>query len=243
MPWAEQGRDNRYMQEMQMQRASFGNNKRPFNSDLEFRPPTLMQHASFGNNKTRPIDSDLDFRPPTLMQRASFDNSKKRPIDSDLEFQPPKQMQHASFGNNKKRPFDSNLEFQPPKQRQRMGLSYDQFSPVGAASARMQSLLAQSWQQVARSARPMSRLLPTTMDPAATRSTNHVAAAPSTRTGSPRSTCDSPHSTGDSPLISNDYCDKRQIKDLMLDVVSNCLSQRSLPLRSSDYHPLFITSH
>ena len=71
-----------FQQEMQMQRASsFGINKRPFDSDLEFRPPTLMQPASFGNNK-------------------------KRPIDSDLEFQPPKQTQHTSFGNNKKRPFD-----------------------------------------------------------------------------------------------------------------------------------------
>merc|ERR1712010_155763 len=229
MPWAEQARDNAYMQEMQMQRASFGNNKRPIDSDLEFRPPTLMQPASFGNNK-------------------------KRPIDSDLEFQPRKQMQQASFGNNKKRPFASNLEYQPPKQRQRMGLSHEQFSPMGASSARMQSLLAQSWQQVARSARPMSRLFPTTMDPAATRSSNYVAAAPSTvtgsptgpltgsLTGSPRST--SPQSTGgDSPLVSNDYYDKRQIKDLMLDVVSNCLSQRSLPLSSSDYHPLFIKSH
>merc|ERR1711934_799635 len=158
---------------------------------------------------------------------------------------PLKQMQHASFGNNKKRPIESNLEFQPTK-RQRMGLSYEQFSPVGASSARMQSLLARSWQQVARSARPMSRLFPTTMDPAATRSSNYVAAAPSTvtgsPTGSPRST--SPQSTGgDSPLVSNDYYDKRQIKDLMLDVVSNCLSQRSLPLSSSDYHPLFIKSH
>merc|ERR1712157_394464 len=79
------------------------------------------------------------------MQRASFGNNKKRPIDSDLEFQPPKQMQQASFGNNKKRPFNSNLDFQPLK-RQRMGLSYEQFSPMGASSARMQSLLAQSWQ-------------------------------------------------------------------------------------------------
>merc|ERR1712210_363373 len=123
-------------------------------------------------------------------------NNKKRPIDSDLEFQPRKQMQQASFGNNKKRPFASNLEYQPPKQRQRMGLSHEQFSPMGASSARMQSLLAQSWQQVARSARPMSRLFPTTMDPAATRSSNYVAAAPSTvtgsPTGSPRSTCDGP---------------------------------------------------
>merc|ERR1712210_448572 len=130
-------------------------------------------------------------------------------------------MQHASFGNNKKRPFDSNMEFQPPKQRQRMGLSYEQFSPMGASSARMRSLLAQSWQQVARSARPMSRLFPTTMDPAATRSSNHVSAAPSTVAGSRRSTCDSPHGTGDSAMVSNDFYDKRQIKKLMLDVVSN----------------------
>merc|ERR1711934_188220 len=225
------GRDNAYMQQMQMQRA-----------------------ASFGNNKKRPIDSDLEFQPPKQMQHTSFGNNKKRPFDSNLDFQPPKQMQRASFGNNKKRPFDSDLEFQPPKQRQRMGLSYDQFSPMGASSAKLRSLLAQSWQQVARSARPMSRLFPTTMEPAATRSSNYVAAAPSTAagsptgpltgslTGSPRST--SPQSTGgDSPLVSNDYYDKRQIKDLMLDVVSNCLSQRSLPLSSSDYHPLFIKSH
>ena len=88
-------------------------------------------------------------------------------------FQQEIQMQHASFGNHKKRPFDSNLEFQPPK-RQRMGLSY--FSPLGASSARMQSLLAQSWQQVAR----CSRLFPTTMDPATTRSSDYVTAAPST---------------------------------------------------------------
>merc|ERR1719460_2012983 len=221
--WAEQisnGRDNAYMQ--QMRRASFGNNKRPFDSDLEFQPPKQMQHTSFGNNK-------------------------KRPFDSNLDFQPPKQMQRTSFGNNKKRPFDSDLEFQPPKQRQRMGLSYDQFSPMGASSAKLRSLLAQSWQQVARSARPMSRLFPTTMEPAATRSSNYVAAAPSTAAGSlmgsPRSTCDGPHNTGDSAFFSNDYCDKRQIKSLMLDVVSNCLSQRSLPLRSSDYRPLFVTSH
>merc|ERR1711934_190442 len=140
------------------------------------------------------------------------------------------------MGNNKKRPFDSDLEFQPPKQRQRMELSYDQFSPMGASSAKLRSLLAQSWQQVARSARPMSRLFPTTMEPAATRSSNYVAAAPSTRTGSPRSTCES-------PLVSSDFYDKAQIKNLMLDVVSNCLSQRSLPLRSSDYHPLFVASH
>jgi len=270
--WAEQisnGHDNAYMQ--QMQRASFGNNKRPFDSDLEFQPPKQMQHASFGNNKKRPIDFDLEFQPPKQMQRASFGNNKKRPIDSDLEFQPPKQMQHTSFGNkkrpfdsnldfqppkqmqrtsfgnNKKRPFDSDLEYQPPKQRQRMGLSYDQFSPMGASSAKMRSLLAQSWQQVARSARPMSRLFPTTMEPAATRSSNYVAAAPSTVAGSlmgsPRSTCDGPHNTGDSAFFSNDYCDKNQIKNLMLDVVSNCLSQRSLPLRSSDYRPLFVTSH
>merc|ERR1712048_1499371 len=57
------------------------------------------------------------------------------------------QMQRASsFGNNKKRRFDSDLELQPPKQRQRMGLS--QFSPMGASSTKMRSLLAQSWQQV-----------------------------------------------------------------------------------------------
>merc|ERR1711934_264903 len=214
-------------------------------------PPTLttlMQHASFGNNKMRPIDSDLEFRPLTLMQHASFANHKKRPFDSNLEFQLAKQRQHTPFGNNKKRHFDSDLEFQPPKQRQRMGLSH--FSPMGASSAKMQSLLAQSWQQVARSARPMSRLCPTTMEPAATRSSNHVSAAPSTvmgsltrsLTGSPRSTCDSPHSPGDSTLFSNGYYDKRQIKSLMLDVVSNCLTQRSLPLRSSDYHSLFATS-
>merc|ERR1719178_231697 len=109
------------------------------------------------------------------MQHASFANHKKRPFDSNLEFQLPKQRQHFSFGNNKKRPFASNLEYQPPKQRQRMGLSYEQFSPMGASSARMQSLLAQSWQQVTRSARPMSRLFPTTMDPTATRSSNYVA--------------------------------------------------------------------
>jgi len=246
--WAEQisnGRDNAYMQ--QMRRASFGNNKRPFDSDLEFQPPKQMQHASFGNNKKRPIDSDLEFQPPKQMQHTSFGNNKKRPFDSNLDFQPPKQMQRASFGNNKKRSFDSDLEFQPPKQRQRMGLPYDQFSPMGASSAKMRSLLAQSWQQVARSARPMSRLFPTTMEPAATRSSNYVAAAPSTAAGSlmgsPRSTCDGPHNTGDSAFFSNDYCDKRQIKSLMLDVVSNCLSQRSLPLRSSDYRPLFVTSH
>merc|ERR1711934_725549 len=224
---------------------------RPIDSDLEFRPPTLttlMQHASFGNNKMRPIDSDLEFRPPTLMQHASFANHKKRPFDSNLEFQLAKQRQHFSFGNNKRRPFASNLEYQPPKQRQRMGLSH--FSPMGASSAKMQSLLARSWQQVARSARPMSRVFPTTMEPAATRSSNHVSAAPSTvmgsltrsLTGSPRSTCDSPHSPGDSTLFSNGYYDKRQIKNLMLDVVSNCLTQRSLPLRSSDYHSLFATS-
>jgi len=250
MPWAERARDNGYMQEIQMQRASFGNNKkRPFDSDLEFRPPTLMQHASFGNKKRKKekkphFDSDLEFQPPGQMQYPSFGNNKKRPIDSDLEFRT--LMQHASFGNNKKRPFDSNMEFQPTK-RQRMGLSYEQFSPMGASSARMRSLLAQSWQQVARSARPMSRLFPTTMEPAATRSSNYVAAAPSTAAGSlmgsPRSTCDGPHNTGDSAFFSNDYCDKRQIKSLMLDVVSNCLSQRSLPLRSSDYRPLFVTSH
>merc|ERR1712032_156863 len=232
-----------YMQELQMQHASF--KKRPFDSDLEFRPPTLMQHASFGNNKMHPIDSDLAFRPPTLMQHASFANHKKRPFDSNLEFQLAKQRQHFSFGNNKRRPFASNLEYQPPKQRQRMGLSH--FSPMGASSAKMQSLLARSWQQVARSARPMSRVFPTTTDPAATRSSNHVAAAPSTvtgsPTGSPRSTCDSPHSTDDnSAMVSNDYCDKRQMKDLMLDVVSSCLTQRSLPIRSLDYHPLFATS-
>ena len=176
------------------------------------------------------------------MQHASFGNNKRYPLDSDLEFQSRKQMQHVSFGNNKKRRFDSNLEFQPPKQRQRMGLSHEHFSPMGASSARMQSLLAQSWQQVVRSARPISQLFPTTMDPASTRSTNYVAAAPSTVTGSPRSTCDSPHSTGDGALVSNDY-GERQMKDLMLNVVSNCLTQRSTPLRSSDYHPLFGISH
>merc|ERR1711934_836474 len=177
-------------------------------------------------------------------QHTSFGNIKKRPFGSNMEFQPPQQMQHTSFGNIKKRSFDSDMEFQPPKQRPRMGLSH--FSPMGASSAKMQSLLAQSWQQVARSARPMSRLCPTTMEPAATRSSNHVSAAPSTvmrsLTGSPRSTCDSPHSPGDSTLFSNGYYDKRQIKSLMLDVVSNCLTQRSLPLRSSDYHSLFATS-
>merc|ERR1711934_998628 len=160
--WAEQmsnGRDNAYMQQMQMQRAS-----------------------SFGNNQKRPIDSDLEFQPPKQMQHTSFGNNKKRPFGSNMEFQPPKQMQHTSFGNIKKRPFDSDLEFQPPKQRPRMGLSH--FSPMGASSAKMQSLLAQSWQQVARSARPMSRLCPTTMEPAATRSSNHVSAAPSTVMGS-----------------------------------------------------------
>ena len=57
-------------QEMQMQRASFGNNKRSFDSDLEFRPPALMQHASFGNNKKRPIDSDLEFQPPKQIQHC-----------------------------------------------------------------------------------------------------------------------------------------------------------------------------
>merc|ERR1719382_1894558 len=119
-----------------------------------------MQRASFGNNKKRPIDSDLEFQPPKQMQHTAFGNNKKRAFDSNLEFQPPKQMQHTSFGSNKKRRFDSNLELQPPKQRQRMGLSYDQFSPMGASSAKMRSLLAQSWQQVARSARPMSRLFP-----------------------------------------------------------------------------------
>merc|ERR1711981_45990 len=203
--------------------------------------------GSFGNNEKRPIDPDMKFQPPKQMQHTSFGNNKKRPFGSSMEFQSPKQMQHTSFGN-KKRPFDSDLEFQPPKQRQRMGLSH--FSPMGASSAKMRSLLAQSWQQVARSARPMSRLFPTTMEPAATRSSNHVSAAPSTTmgsltrslTGSPRSTCDSPQSFGDSTLVSNDYYDKRQIKNLMLDVVSNCLTQRSLPLRSSDYHSLFATS-
>jgi len=251
--WAEQmsnGRDNAYMQQMQMQRASsFGNNqKRPIDSDLEFQPPKQMQHTSFGNNKKRPFGSNMEFQPPKQMQHTSFGNIKKRPFDSNMEFQSPKQMQHTPFGNNKKRHFDSDLEFQPPKQRPRMGLSH--FSPMGASSAKMQSLLAQSWQQVARSARPMSRLCPTTMEPAATRSSNHVSAAPSTvmgsltrsLTGSPRSTCDSPHSPGDSTLFSNGYYDKRQIKNLMLDVVSNCLTQRSLPLRSSDYHSLFATS-
>jgi hypothetical protein len=225
----------------QMQRASsFGNNqKRPIDSDLEFQPPKQMQAVSFGNDEKRPIDSDMKFQPPKQMQHTSFGNNKKRPFDSNLA---PKQMQHTSFGNNKKRPFDSDMEFQPPKQRQRMGLSY--FSPMGASSAKMRSLLAQSWQQVARSARPMSRLFPTTMDPAATRSSNHVSAAPSTVAGSRRSsTCDSPHSTGDSAMVSNDFYDKRQIKKLMLDVVSNCLTQRSLPLRSSDYRPLYVTSH
>merc|ERR1719331_112498 len=109
-PWAEQARDNGYMQELQMQHASF--KKRPFDSDLEFRPPTRMQRASFGNSKKRPIDSDLEFRPPTLttlMQHASFGNNKMRPIDSNLEFQLAKQRQHFSFGNNKRRPFASNL--------------------------------------------------------------------------------------------------------------------------------------
>merc|ERR1711990_208921 len=120
--------------------------------------------------------------PPKQMQHTSFGNNKKRSFGSSMEFQSPKQMQHTSFGN-KKRPFDSDLEFQPPKQRQRMGLS--QFSPMGASSAKMRSLLAQSWQQVARSARPMSRLFPTTMEPAATRSSDHVASAPSTAAGSP----------------------------------------------------------
>merc|ERR1711934_68006 len=87
--------------------------------------------------RSRPIDSDLEFRPPTLMQHASFANHKKRPFDSNLEFQLAKQRQHFSFGNNKRRPFASNLEYQPPKQRQRMGLSH--FSPMGASSAKMQS--------------------------------------------------------------------------------------------------------
>jgi hypothetical protein len=216
--------------------ASFGNNlKRPIDSDLEFQLPKQMQQSSFGNNEKRPIDSEMKFQPPKQMQHTSFGNNKKRPFDS---FQSPKQMQHTSFDNNKKRRFDSDLEFQPPKQRQRMGLSH--FSPMGASSTKMRSLLTQSWQQVARSARPMSRLFPTTMEPAATRSTNYVAAAPSNDAGSPRST--SPRSTGDSPLDSKDYY-KRQIKDLMLDVVSNCLTQRSLPLRSSDYRPSYVTSH
>jgi hypothetical protein len=251
--WTEQmsnGRDNAYMQQMQMQRASsFGNNtKRLIDSDVEFQPSKQMQHSSFGNNEKRPIDSDVKFQPSEQMQHTSFGNNKRRPFGSNMEFQSPKQMQHTSFGSNKKRSFDSDLEFQPPKQRQRMGLS--QFSPMGASSTKMRSLLAQSWQQVARSGRPMSRLFPTTMEPAATRSSNHVSAAPSTvmgsltrsLTGSPRSTCDSPHSTGDSALVSNDFYDKRQIKNLMLDVVQNCLTQRSLPLRSSDYHSLFATS-
>merc|ERR1712196_301790 len=217
------------MQQMQMQRAS-----------------------SFGNNLKRPIDSDLEFKLPKQMQQSSFGNNEKRSIDSDMKFQPPKQMQRTSFGNNLNRPFGSNLEFQSPKQIQRMGLS--QFSPMGASSTKMRSLLAQSWQQVARSARPMSRLFPTTMEPAGTHSSNHMSAAPTTvmgsptgpltgsLTGSPRSTCDSPHSLGDSPLVSKGYYDERQIKNLMLDVVSNCLSQRSLPLRSNDYHSLFATS-
>merc|ERR1719460_3174270 len=72
MPWAEQGRDN-YMQEMQMQRASFGNNKkRPIDSDLEFQPPKQMQQASFGNNKKRPFDSNLEFQPPKQRQRMGL---------------------------------------------------------------------------------------------------------------------------------------------------------------------------
>jgi hypothetical protein len=36
-----------------------------------------MQHASFGNHKKRPFDSDLEFRPPTRMQHAAFGNNKK----------------------------------------------------------------------------------------------------------------------------------------------------------------------
>merc|ERR1719183_2937124 len=177
-----------------------------------FPMPSPLQGAGWAEKMSNGRDNAY----MQQMQRASsFGNNQKRPIDSDLEFQPPKQMQHTSFGNIKKRPFDSNMEFQPPKQSPRMGLS--RFSPMGASSAKMQSLLAQSWQQVARSARPMSRLCPTTMEPAATRSSNHVSAAPSTvmgsltrsLTGSPRSTCDSPHSPGDSTLFSNDY-DKRQ---------------------------------
>merc|ERR1719201_2191976 len=123
-----------------------------------------MQHASFVNHKKRPFHSNLESQQPKQMQHASFVNHKKRPFHSNLESQQPKQMQHVSFGNNKKRSFDSNMEFQPTK-RQRMGLSYDQFSPMGASSAKLRSLLAQSWQQVARSARPMSRLFPMTMEP------------------------------------------------------------------------------
>jgi len=255
--WAQQmsnGRENAFMQQMQMQRASsFGNNlKRPIDSDLEFKLPKQMQQSSFGNNEKRSIDSDMKFQPPKQMQRTSFGNNLNRPFGSNMEFQSPKQMQDTPFGNNKKRRFDSDLELQPPKQRQRMGLS--QFSPMGASSTKMRSLLAQSWQQVARSARPMSRLFPATMEPAGTHSSNHMSAAPTTvmgsptgpltgsLTGSPRSTCDSPHSLGDSPLVSKGYYDERQIKNLMLDVVSNCLSQRSLPLRSNDYHSLFATS-
>merc|ERR1711934_455821 len=75
--WAEQmsnGRDNAYMQQMQMQRASsFGNNqKRPIDSDLEFQPPKQMQHASFGNNKKRPFDSNMEFQPPKQRQRMEL---------------------------------------------------------------------------------------------------------------------------------------------------------------------------
>ena len=217
-----------------------------------------MQRASFGNNKLA-FDSKMECRPSTLMQLASFCNNQE-----------PKVMQQISFGSSRKRSLDSNMDFQPPKQRQCMGLEH--FSPMGAPNGNMQSLLAQSWQQVAKSARPMSRLFPTTMEPAATRSSNQVAAsqlfptsmdpaatlssnemtaarlfptsmdpAPTLSsnymaaapTGSPRSTCDSPLDLGE----------RKRINDLMLDVVSNCLSQRSLPLGPSDYHPLFLTSH
>merc|ERR1719456_793284 len=56
--WAEQmsnGRDNAYMQQMQMQRASSFGNKRPIDSNLEFQPSKQMQHSSFGNNEKRLI--------------------------------------------------------------------------------------------------------------------------------------------------------------------------------------------
>merc|ERR1719398_71549 len=75
--WAEQmsnGRDNAYMQQMQMQRASaFGNNqKRPFGSNMEFQPPKQMQHTSFGNIKKRPFDSNMEFQSPKQRPRMGL---------------------------------------------------------------------------------------------------------------------------------------------------------------------------
>ena len=137
-------------------------------------------------------------------------------------------MQHASFGNSKKRPIDSMLEFQPPTQRKCMGLSRQRFLPMGASSARMDTMFRDLCQQVARSARPMPQhhplrlqpFAPVTMDPAATISSKPIATTPSTMGSSPPSTADTPLDFGLSTS------EKRKIKDLMLDVVSTCLSHR-----------------